>query len=160
MLEWVSKLSRRSINPKTVTCAFELALINAIQGIFMYAKINGCLFHWKQAIQRKLILLKFANKREILEIAMHKNSINVLTLIPANESKTKWVPLWRTILKKPRRWQQKKNHFWDYFDMYWMSSDSMADAWNINNYVGIKNTLKHTNYGLTRKVQQIDEIFV
>ena len=41
-LEWVFKLSQRQIMPQTVTCDFELALINAIQGIFPYAKKNVC----------------------------------------------------------------------------------------------------------------------
>jgi len=86
-LEWVFKLSGRRINPKTVTCDFELALINAIQGIFPFAKITGCLFHWKQAIRRKLVSLKFSNENEILEIAMHRFSIDILTVIPVNEIK-------------------------------------------------------------------------
>ena len=38
-LERVFKLSRRQINPKTVTCDFELALINAIHGIFYLQKL-------------------------------------------------------------------------------------------------------------------------
>ena len=55
--EWVFKISGRCINPKTTPCDFDLALINVIRGIFPYAKINGCLFHWKQTIWRELISL-------------------------------------------------------------------------------------------------------
>ena len=88
-LEWIFKLSGRRINPQTVTCDFELALINAIQGIFPFSKINGCLFHWKQAIRRKLLSLKLSNEKEIVEIAMHNNSIDLLTVIPVNEIKKK-----------------------------------------------------------------------
>jgi len=86
-LEWIFKLSGRRINPQTVTCDFELALINAIQGIFPFSKINGCLFHWKQAIWRKLLSLKLSNEKEIVEIGMHKKSIDILTVIPVNEIK-------------------------------------------------------------------------
>jgi len=88
-LEWVFKLSGRRINPKTVTCDFELALINAVQSIFPYTKINGCLFHWKQAICRKLVSLKFTNEKEILEICMHKNAMDILTVIPENKIEKK-----------------------------------------------------------------------
>ena len=85
--------------PKTATCNFELALINAIQGLFPFTKINGCLFHWKQAIWRKLVSLKFSNEKEILEIAMHRFSIDILTVIPVNEIKKRGSCLWRTIWK-------------------------------------------------------------
>ncbi len=43
---------------------------------------------------------------------------------------------------------KKLNHFWIYFDKYWMSSDKFIDDWNINNYVGNKNTLKPSSNGL------------
>ena len=65
-LEWIFKLSRRRANPKTITCDFEQALLGAINGIFPYSKIIGCLFHWKQAIRRKLLSLKFTNEKEIV----------------------------------------------------------------------------------------------
>ena len=65
-LEWVFKLSGRRANPKTITCDFEQALLGAITGNFPYSKIIGCLFHWKQAICRKLLLLKFTNEKEIV----------------------------------------------------------------------------------------------
>ena len=60
-LEWVFKLSNRRINPKTVTCDFEQALMNAVDGIFPFSKIIGCFFHWKLAIRRKLTSLKMTN---------------------------------------------------------------------------------------------------
>jgi hypothetical protein len=42
----------------TVTCDFEIALINSVEKSFEGAVLIGCLFHWKQAIRRKLIALK------------------------------------------------------------------------------------------------------
>ena len=62
-LEWVFKLSGRRINPKTVTCDFKQALMNAVAGIFLFSKIIGCFFHWKQAICRKLASLKMKNEK-------------------------------------------------------------------------------------------------
>ena len=40
-----------------------------------------------------------------------------------------------------------------------MSSDRMVDAWNINNYVGNKNTLKRTNNGLERHNKLMKSLF-
>ena len=88
-LEWVFKLSGRHINPKTVMCNFEEALINAVQSIFPYTKINGCLFHCKQAIRKKFVSLKFKNEKEIVEICMHKNSMDIPTVIPENKIEMK-----------------------------------------------------------------------
>ena len=102
-LEWVFKLSRRRINPHTVTCDFELALINAIQGIFPFAKINGCLFHWKQAIKRKLGSLKLKNEKEIIEYTIIINSIDILTLIPIYEIREKGIPFIKDNLKVIRK---------------------------------------------------------
>ena len=89
-LKWVFKLSRRRINPQAIKRDFELAFINAIQGIFTFSKINGCLFPMKQAIQRNLFSLKLSNEKEIIEIVMYKNLINLLTVIPVNEIKKRY----------------------------------------------------------------------
>ncbi len=88
-LELIFKLSGRRANPKTTMCDFEQALLNTIGGMFPYSKIIGCFFHWKQAICRKLISLKFENEKEIVELAMVKNSMDILTVIPVNEIRTK-----------------------------------------------------------------------
>ena len=94
-LEWIFKPSGRRIIPHTVTCNFELALINAIQGIFPYTKINV----WKQAIKRKLSSLKLKNEKEIIEYAMIKYSINILTVIPIDEICEKGIPFVKDNLK-------------------------------------------------------------
>ena len=128
--------------PKTVTCDFELALINAIQGIFPFAKINGCLFHWKQAIKRKLSSLKLKNEKEIIEYAMVKFSIDILTVIPINEIRKKGIPFVQDNLKDAIFQGddvQKMKTFWNYFDKFWMSSEKFIKTWNINDYQGNKN---------------------
>ena len=43
-LKWIFKLSGRRVNPVTITCDFEQALLNAISGIFPFSKIVGCFF--------------------------------------------------------------------------------------------------------------------
>ena len=57
-LHWVIVMSQHRLEPETVTCDFEKGLMKAIDQQFPRGKINGCLFHWKQAIQRKMLSLK------------------------------------------------------------------------------------------------------
>ena len=40
-----------------------------------------------------------------------------------------------------------------------MTFDRMIDAWNINNYVGNKTTLKHTSNGLERYNKLMKSLF-
>ena len=47
---WLEAMIDRKISPSTITCDFEIALQNAISTQFPGVAINGCLFHWKQAI--------------------------------------------------------------------------------------------------------------
>jgi hypothetical protein len=42
------------ISVSQVHCDFEKGLINAIREIFPEARVVGCLFHWKQALLRKM----------------------------------------------------------------------------------------------------------
>ena len=94
-----------------------MALINAVQSIFPFTKINGCLFHWKQAICRKLVILKFKNDKEILENCMHINSMDILTAILENKIEMKGIPFFerqpqRCSIGRSRKY--KKGDFWKY----------------------------------------------
>ena len=57
-LHWMIIVSGQRLEHFSATCDFEKALHNAITGQFKECKLNGCLFHWKQAIRRKMIALK------------------------------------------------------------------------------------------------------
>ena len=52
--------------------------------------MNGCLFHWKQAIRRKIIELNF--NEDVCERMMWKDSLEVLTIINPSEIKWKGIP--------------------------------------------------------------------
>ena len=52
-LHWMIVFSGWILEPFSVTCDFEKTLHNAVTGQFKEFKLNGCLFHWKQAIHRK-----------------------------------------------------------------------------------------------------------
>ncbi|KRZ65695.1 hypothetical protein T10_4175 [Trichinella papuae] len=45
---------RVNLNPQTIICDFETALIPAIQGYFLNTRVQGCYFHFCQAVLRKV----------------------------------------------------------------------------------------------------------
>ncbi|KRX11761.1 hypothetical protein T07_13747 [Trichinella nelsoni] len=44
-----------NLNPQTIICDFETALIPAIQGYFPNTRVQGCCFHFCQAVHRKAL---------------------------------------------------------------------------------------------------------
>ena len=85
-LHLMNETAGSKMNPTSVTCDYEKGLRNTI----MKAVINGCLFHWKQAIRRKLVDLN-CDKWTINHF-IPADSIETLTLIPPNEIKSKGIP--------------------------------------------------------------------
>ena len=79
-LHWVIVCSGWRLEPFLVTCDFEKTLHNAVTGQFKGTKLNGCLFHWKQAIRRKMIALKIESEQ--ISMAMTKFVLDCLTVIP------------------------------------------------------------------------------
>lgn len=53
-LTLVDQITDYKMEPLSVTCDFEKALIGEIKLKFRRAEVIGCLFHFKQAIKRKL----------------------------------------------------------------------------------------------------------
>jgi len=78
------------LDAKTKTCDFERALLNALNEQFPEVETPtiGCLFHFKQAIRRKL--LSYRISREVIHDLMGPNGlINLLTIVPVEEIITK-----------------------------------------------------------------------
>ena len=122
------------LEPFSVTCDFEKALHNAVIGQVKGYKLNGYLFHWKQAIRRKMIALKI--DPEQISMAMTKYVLDVLTVIPPNEILSKGIPYVKSIIEKELVKQSDKDKwklFWEtYFIKYWMSSERFIKCWNIH----------------------------
>ena len=89
-LYWVNITANNKMRPMTVTCDFEKALHNAIQLEFPTAIVNGCLFHWKQAIGRKICDLKF--DKPIGERMMTRYVLETLTIVPVDEIEKYGIP--------------------------------------------------------------------
>ncbi|KAF1791654.1 hypothetical protein GQ600_2694 [Phytophthora cactorum] len=82
-LNMVMIASDRLLAPASVTCAFELALINAALNHFPKVHIAGCLFHRKQDLRRRM--LDFGITKGRISDAMTPSKLDILTVIPESE---------------------------------------------------------------------------
>ena len=86
-LQQVINCSEWKFEPKTFTCDFEIALINAIKTNWKdeaKAEIIGCYFHMKQAARRKLLKLNI-DKDVISNLVDENGLFNILPLVPIDE---------------------------------------------------------------------------
>lgn len=94
--------------------------------------MNGCLFHFKQAIKRKMEDLKLHN--DIIEYTLNDNSLDMLCIIPIDEILTKGINFVRSnldefVLKED---ENKWEEFWKYFIKFWCSDKQFMNTWNIH----------------------------
>jgi hypothetical protein len=82
--------SEWKLEAKTKTCDFERALINAMNEQFPEKETPsvGCLFHFKQAIRRKLLQFKVPSTL-ISELINKDGLVNILPIAKPSELKTK-----------------------------------------------------------------------
>jgi len=148
------------MRPTTISCDFEKALHNAIKIEFPTAIVSGCLFHWKQAIRRKIIDLKF--DEPVVDRFMNAISLQTLTVIPPNEIVKYGIPYVRDIVEHELSENdlKKNEQFWLYFFKYWMSSPSVVCSWNVDHHPHEeKQNLCRTNNGLERYNRSLKEVF-
>ncbi|KAJ8542628.1 hypothetical protein ON010_g12182 [Phytophthora cinnamomi] len=84
ILRWVKIQCRMKCKPKAVVCAFEQDLHVAVKGQFGDSYLIVCLFHWKQAIRRKLIALRIP--ADDIKKVMAPGCLDVLTVVPEKQS--------------------------------------------------------------------------
>ena len=148
------------INPASVTCDFEKALHNAVRMEFPTSIINGCLFHWKQAIYRKVISLKF--DEPVIDRFKDRKVFEQLTLIPPNEIRKYGIPYVREIMdyELSNSDMKKMEIFWEYFENFWLSSPSFIYSWNVNHHPPyLAKKMMRTNNGLERYNRRVSELF-
>ena len=102
----------------TYTSDFEQAILSTMKAEFPTGVAVGCLFHWKQAIRRKLV--DFHIPKDLISELIGTNGVmNILTAIPIEEIIPKGIPYCRRGFDESR-YQDKFNAFWDYFVRTWM----------------------------------------
>jgi hypothetical protein len=127
LFHWVNVCTGVSMQPAIVTCDFEWGIIKGVQDQFPEAFVVGCLFHWKQALRKRLVNLRVpadqinkAMERGVLDLLtvvreekVDEAIIYVKTLIPTHKTTTLW------------------NKFWKYFRETWMKKFPFH-TWNIS----------------------------
>lgn len=114
---------------RTVTCDFEQALLGAVEGNFPSAPIVGCVFHWKQALRRKMISYRIP-KDVISSLMSADGLINILTHCPIEEIEVKAIPYIRERFDEGE-YKENFNAFWKYFLTTWMKLFK-PDHWNVH----------------------------
>ncbi|KAG6617495.1 uncharacterized protein IUM83_02441 [Phytophthora cinnamomi] len=117
-LHWVRVLGKMQMTPGSITSDFEAALIKGLRDQCPGTSLIGCLFHWKQAIRRKLVDLRLPTNQ--IDEAMAPGVLDVLTVIPIDEIRCKGIPYVMSIVNTKgtaRIWAG----FWDYFVRTWMT---------------------------------------
>ena len=111
-------LTNFKMNADSISCDFELSLIQALKEQFFGASTIFCFFHWKQAIRRKLI--KCGIPAHVVSRLMNQNGlINILPMVPVLE-----IP--KAIAYIRFTFQEGEfvalfNVFWQYFVKTWCS---------------------------------------
>ena len=147
------------LDPLTVTCDFESALIKGVEDQFQDARIVGCLFHWKQAIRRKMV--KLGIETEHIGRAMSKNVLDILTIIPVAEIVPKGIPYCKDVLQNEIEADVSKwNKFWNYFMTYWCSSETFMSTWNVHSNTTESYDLRNrTNNALEKYNRRINGFY-
>lgn len=85
-LHFLTVTTDHLLDPESITSDYETALITAIRDQLPNTTINGCLFHWKQAIRRRMKTLRISDAEA--GFAMERGAIDVLTGIPGDQVST------------------------------------------------------------------------
>ncbi|KAG3232845.1 hypothetical protein PI124_g22077 [Phytophthora idaei] len=127
-LNYVIVQTDRLLEPATVTCDFERGLMNAITDQIPIVKTVGCLFHWKQALRRKMIEQRVPQNQ--IAAALAPGVIDVLTIIPVDQIADTGIRFVRSRVDETGS-KTKWDAFWRYFRKTWMSTYG-ADLWNVD----------------------------
>ncbi|KAG3131614.1 hypothetical protein C6341_g23268, partial [Phytophthora cactorum] len=129
ILHWVKVQSGMKLDPGTVCCDFEMALLQGAKDQFPDAKRIGCLFHWEQAIRRKLVALRISEDK--IKKVMTLGALDTLTVLPPAkfergiEFVTQKVP--------PTQGDKTKwKDFSKYFRSTWLKRYDLS-TWNVHN---------------------------
>ena len=148
-----------NLEGRSVTCDFEEALIRAITEQFSEADKVLCLFHWKQALRNKLVMLSIP-KAIISEFMGPDALINILTVVE-EEDIPKAVAYIRAHFDE-RNYVSHFDAFWRYFMQTWCKKYVVSD-WNISEILKKPDAqdiiVNKTNNGLERLNRELNSLF-
>lgn len=105
-------------NPRTINVDFEVSAISAIRQTLPHAKINGCFFHMKKCLWRKVQDLGLASEyRKNEDIRLHIQMCAALAFLKPEEVEDGWVEIHSHAPENT-----KLSQFFDYFVENWLEN--------------------------------------
>ncbi|KAE8964868.1 hypothetical protein PR001_g28909 [Phytophthora rubi] len=139
-----------TMDPAYISCGFEQAIISAVKHQFPRSKVIGYLFHFKQALRRKM--LKEGISESEVGIAMQDGAIDELTTVRPSEIIRSGIRNVKTTIMEECQDQnipystEQWSKFWKYFVRTWIKQYKPED-WNV---YGIQDIVNRTNNPLER----------
>ncbi|POM57918.1 Hypothetical protein PHPALM_37509 [Phytophthora palmivora] len=90
IFHYIGVASKKRLDPAHIVYDFEFAMIKAVKDQFPDSRIVGYLFHFKQALRRKMLKLKITE--EEVALAMREGCIDGLTLIRRRDIVLRGIP--------------------------------------------------------------------
>ncbi|KAJ8544536.1 hypothetical protein ON010_g11731 [Phytophthora cinnamomi] len=87
---WVQVLGKMQMTPGSITSDFKATLIKGLRDQFPGTSLIDCLFHWKQAIRRKLDDPRFPTNK--IDEAMAPGVLDILTVTSIDGIRCKGIP--------------------------------------------------------------------
>jgi transposase-like protein len=123
--------------PSILIADFERALSKAINSSFPNCRSSGCLFHFSQALWRRVSQLEICTgerKREVLALVA---AFTLLSFISVETVK-------KTYKLIREKFGEDFIDFYNYFERNWMTAD-MINLWNFSKYSNEIEGIKRTN---------------
>ncbi|OWZ19629.1 hypothetical protein PHMEG_0006081, partial [Phytophthora megakarya] len=149
-----------AMQPGTITCDYERAVINAVRDQFPESTIVGCLFHFKQAIRRRMQKLSIPAAE--ISTAMGRGVLDLLTVLPHEQidprgiehvtDRIKDLTAEREIEYSERKWAA----FCVYFRRTWIEMIP-PKLWNVRGIA--RRLINRTNNLLERYNRELDNAF-
>lgn len=136
--------------PRYVTYDFEQALLNAIKCEFPKSKIINCIFHFKQAIKKRLMKIKRSGEEQSLVL----RNIDMLPAIIPSE-----LDMAINFIKSQRGFASAGfDLFWSYFSRAWILEHDPS-LWNVGS-IEDGSIVGQTNNALERYNRRIAEMLI
>ncbi|KRY22645.1 hypothetical protein T12_8146 [Trichinella patagoniensis] len=124
-----------NLNPQAIICELETALIPTIQGYFLNTRVQGCYFHFCQAVHRKVSELGLKTRYRTEEATRRKIKMLLATsFLPVSEADTGV-----RLLEAGTRGTLAA--LFQYFRQEWMT-DERLPLWNVYNIGTVGSTEK------------------
>ncbi|EGZ16351.1 hypothetical protein PHYSODRAFT_334540 [Phytophthora sojae] len=134
LMRFMNDCTGSRLQPGSVVCDFEAALIDSVTDQFPHARVIGCLFHFKQVIRRRMMKLRI--RPQEISIAMEVGVLDMLTVIvPAHVDPHGINYVSELIMSRCRTEEIEYSavewdRFWKYFRRTWINIFPV-DVWNV-----------------------------